>query len=557
MNEKIIIYQVLPRLFGNKTDNPVPNGSIERNGCGKFSDFTAERLEAIHALGATHVWYTGVVEHATKTDYTKYGIRKDNASVVKGNAGSPYAIKDYYDVDPDLADDVLRRMEEFEALIERTHQAGMKVVLDFVPNHVARAYHSDAAPKGIKDFGADDDTSQAFRRDNNFYYLPDEPFRCPAGSGEYEEFPAKATGNNVFSANPKIDDWYETVKLNYGVDYQNGGATHFYPVPDTWTKMHGILDFWCAKGVDAFRCDMAEMVPVEFWSWVTKKIKGNYPSVIFVAEIYDPSRYRDFVSRGGFDFLYDKVGLYDTLRDVVCGRRPASSLSFCWQSVGDLQSHMLGFIENHDEQRVASDFYAGSPLKGRAPMIAAALMNVNPIMIYSGQEYGESGMDNEGFSGCDGRTTIYDYWSIALMRRALFGEESLTAEETALHGFYTRLLNFARQNDAITQGVFFDLTYCNFGRPAEYRADKVYSFLRKSEGKFVFVACNFGTNACNLQVIIPAYAFECLSITPGEYVCHDIIGESRAFTNTLSPDGKLIVDVPALSGVALELVGPR
>ena len=505
MNKKIIIYQVLPRLYGNKVANPVPYGSIERNGCGKFVDFTSARLKKIRDLGVTHVWFTGILEHATTTDYTAYGIKKDCESIVKGNAGSPYAVKDYYDVDPDLAVNVPQRMEEFEALLARTHRAGMKVVIDFVPNHVARTYNSDAAPKGVEDFGASDDKTQSFNPDNNFYYIPNEPFRCPVqGREEYEEFPARATGNDKFSASPDACDWYETVKLNYGVDYQNGGKTYFNPVPDTWKKMFDILDYWSAKGVDAFRCDMAEMVPVEFWQWVIGKIKAKYPSVLFIAEIYNPYRYNDYVNIGGFDYLYDKVGLYNTIREVVCGRRPASDITYCWQSAGNLQSNMLGFIENHDEQRVASEFYAGNPLKGRAPMITTALMNVNPVMIYAGQEYGEPGMDCEGFSSRDGRTTIYDYWSPALMRKVLFEPESLTPVEVSLHDFYGKLLNIAKKEKAVSEGLFFDLTYCNFDRYEEYE-------------------------------------------------CHDLLWECEAFRRILSPDKTIQVDVPALSGVVLEL----
>ncbi len=554
MNKKIIIYQVLPRLYGNKVATPVPYGDINSNGCGKFASFTATRLKDIKKLGATHVWFTGVLEHATTTDYSAYGIERDCGAVVKGKAGSPYAVKDYYDVDPDLAEKVPQRMKEFEALVNRTHKAGLKVVIDFVPNHVARKYKSDAAPKGVKDFGAGDDSSSRFFPDNNFYYIPGEAFRCPVQSHEvYEEYPARATGNDKFSASPDACDWYDTVKLNYGIDYQSGGAKCFYPVPDTWNKMFGILDYWCSKGVDAFRCDMAEMVPVEFWHWVTDKIKGKYPSVLFIAEIYNPSLYAGYAGYGGFDYLYDKVGLYDTLRDVVCGRRPASDITYCWQSAGDLQGRMLNFIENHDEQRVASDFYAGNALKGRAPMIAAALMNVNPVMIYAGQEYGERGMDCEGFSGRDGRTTIYDYWSPRTIRKALFEPESLTDEEKSLREFYKTLLNVAGKDKAVSNGLFFDLTYCNNDRYGEYPVDKVYSFLRKSGNRLLLVVCNFAERDFRLRINIPEHAFEYMSIKQGEYNCTDLLGNIAPFASALAPDSLVTTEVPAYSGIVLEL----
>lgn len=79
-----------------------------------------------------------------------------------------------------------------------------------------------------------------------------------AAAEAYKEYPAKATGNNRFDAYPNINDWYETVKLNYGIDYQNGNTPHFNPIPDTWTKMLDILLFWAGKNIDGFRCDMAE-----------------------------------------------------------------------------------------------------------------------------------------------------------------------------------------------------------------------------------------------------------------------------------------------------------
>ena len=275
------IYQIFTRLYGNPNDANVPHGTIEQNGCAKMNGFTDKVLRRIKANGYTHVWYTGLIEHATQTDYSAYGIAKDHPVVVKGKAGSPYAIKDYYDIDPDLAVKVEKRMQEFEALVERTHKAGLKMVIDFVPNHVARQYHSDVCPKGVKDLGVDDDPTMHFSTANNFYYCWGEPLhtdfaaRRDADEYPYIEQPAKATGNDHFDAWPGQNDWYETVKLNYGIDYCNAGgrSTHFDPIPSTWKKMKDILLFWAAKGVDVFRCDMAEMVPVEFWEWAIAQVK--------------------------------------------------------------------------------------------------------------------------------------------------------------------------------------------------------------------------------------------------------------------------------------------
>ncbi len=152
--QRIVVYQVLPRLFGNDSVAHIPHGTKEQNGCGRLADFTSQALNEIRLLGATHVWYTGIIEHATKTTYPDAGISADHPAVVKGCAGSPYAVKDYYDVDPDLAVEVENRRTEFRQLINRTHKAGLHVLMDFVPNHVARHYTSDAAPSGVEDWAS-------------------------------------------------------------------------------------------------------------------------------------------------------------------------------------------------------------------------------------------------------------------------------------------------------------------------------------------------------------------------------------------------------------------
>ena len=413
-SKKMVIYQVFTRLFGNRTWNNVNGGTLAQNGCGKMNDFTDRALKEIRQLGATHIWYTGIIAHATQTDYTAYGIPKNHPAVVKGKAGSPYAIRDYYDVDPDLATDVAHRMKEFEDLVKRSHRNKLEVIIDFVPNHVAREYHSIAAPEGVEDLGASDDKSVAFRPENNFYYIPGTQLAggvdlWDAEQGAYVENPARATGNNRFDAYPNVNDWYETVKLNYGVDYVGNTGCHFSPIPDTWKKMRDILLFWASKGIDGFRCDMAEMVPCEFWGWAIPQVKEKFPELIFIAEVYNPAEYRNYIFNGKFDYLYDKVGLYDTLRGVVCGYTSATAITGCWQAVNDIQGHMLNFLENHDEQRIASDFFAGDARKALPALVVSACMNTNPMMVYFGQELGERGMDCEGFSGQDGRTTIFDY----------------------------------------------------------------------------------------------------------------------------------------------------
>ena len=506
---KIIIYQVFTRLFGHRSNTPVVNGTIEENGCGKLNDFTPSALKKIRELGVTHIWYTGVIRHATMTDYSRYGIPRQHPAVVKGRAGSPYAITDYYDIDPDLAVDVERRMEEFEQLVTRTHRAGLKMIIDFVPNHVARQYKSICKPAGVRDLGEDDDPNEGFNpARNNFYYCPGQAFMpyfdLYHGEKEpYQEMPARATGNDCFHNAPGRNDWYETVKLNYGVDYYAGGVGHFSPIPNTWQKMLDILLFWAGKGVDAFRCDMAEMVPADFWAWATAQVREQYPDIRFIGEVYNPNEYRHYIA-SGFDYLYDKVGMYDAMRDVICHRRDTDAITWAWQQTDDIRDHMLYFLENHDEQRVASDFFAGSGEKAVPALVVNALMQQNPFMLYFGQEWGERGMDAEGFSGCDGRTTIFDYWS-------------LQPRYNALTQIYNKVLNIARSEKAVSEGLMFDVMYAN----QQYRQQ--YAFLRKADKETLFVVANFADVPVTMNITIPDHAFDYLNLLEKAYKAVDLL----------------------------------
>jgi glycosidase len=545
-SNKLIVYQVFTRLFGNRCTTRKENGSLEENGCGKMNDFTPTVLKRLSAMGVSHVWYTGIIRHATQTDYSSYGISRNHPAIVKGKAGSPYAITDYYDVDPDLAVDVDKRMSEFEQLVERTHKAGLKVVIDFVPNHVARQYHSLCKPAGIKDLGEGDNTEHGFDPQNNFYYCPGQRFTpyfdLYHGETEpYVEEPAKATGNDCFNNAPGQNDWYETVKLNYGVDYYAGGVGYFDPLPSTWQKMLDILLFWASKGIDAFRCDMAEMVPAAFWGWATSRVKKQYKHIQFIGEVYNPGQYRNYIANG-FDYLYDKVGMYDTMRDIICHGRSTHAITTAWQQTDDIRDHMLYFLENHDEQRIASDFFAGDAKKAVPAMAVLALLQQNPLMVYAGQEYGERGMDKEGFSGRDGRTTIFDYWSVDTLVRA--SKRQLSATEKSLKATYDRLLTISRSEKAVTDGLTFDLMYAN------PHLQRQYAFLRKKGRQTLLVVANFDCEAAETSVVIPAHAFDFLKLKSASVTATDLMTGVNV-PLVLKIDDAVMFNVPACSAMVL------
>jgi len=553
--EKAVIYQIFTRVCCNSGGQNIPGGDIITNGSGKLNSYTPTVLDNIRSMGVTHIWFTGLIAHASCTSYKKFRIPGSHPQTVKGKAGSPYAIRDYYDIDPDLAESVPDRMNEFQALVERVHSAGMKFIMDFVPNHVAREYRSIAKPKGVKDLGKDDDVNLHFSPQNNFYYIPGKQLGGEIQWGDYKEFPARATGNDQFTATPSYSDWYETVKLNYGVDYTCGGKHCFDPIPNTWKKMLHILLYWAAKGVDAFRCDMAEMVPVDFWHWAIKQVKDSHPGIQFIAEIYNPGSYGSYIDWGGFDYIYDKVGLYDTLRAIVESRESATTITRCWQQTGGNGAHMLHFMENHDEQRLASRFFGGNAEKGRPAMIVSALMDCCPVMVYAGQEVGEPGMDQEGFSGLDGRTTIFDYWAPDTLTRLYndgkWNDARLTAQERELRQFYSTLLGICNKENSIRNGKFFDLMYVN-PQSSDFNPHRQYAFMRSDGNDAILVVTNFTDQPLYTAVNIPQHAFDYMEIKARDGIKVMELLSGQTFLTNLHPDSPIRVTVPAQSGVVLK-----
>ena len=564
MSGKPVVYQVFTRLFGNKVTTNKPWGTIEENGVGKFSDFDDTALDSIKALGTTHVWYTGVPHHAVIRDYAKYGVSNDDPDVVKGRAGSPYAVKDYYSVNPDLADDPAKRLEEFEALIARTHDHDMKVIIDIVPNHVARAYESIARPDGVENFGASDDTSVEWARDNNFYYVVGEDFAVPTSpdgyaplggdphplaDGRFDESPARWTGNGARAPQPDFNDWFETVKVNYGVRPDGSYAFDELPdeargwsdaehaafwdgkdVPDSWTKFRDIAHYWIGKGVDGFRYDMAEMVPVEFWSYLNSSIKAVNPDAFLLAEVYNPSLYRDYIYLGRMDYLYDKVGFYDTLKPIMQGKTGTDGLAAVHAEVLDIEEHMLHFLENHDEQRIASPEFAGDAGKGRPAMVVSALISRSPTMLYFGQDVGEPGDGDAGF-GDPSRTTIFDYWGVPAHQRFMndgaFDGGQSSAEELKLRDFYERLMVLSASSPALL-GDYAELHSHNRALDEGY-SDRLFSFLRWMDDEQLIVIANFDpANEAGFRLDIPPELVNELGLAAGRYVLEEQLYGNKA-----------------------------
>ncbi|RFZ90679.1 alpha-amylase [Mucilaginibacter conchicola] len=563
---KLIIYQLLPRLFGNQNTTNKFYGSVEENGVGKLNDINDKALAEIKTMGFTHVWYTGVIEHATMTDHSAIGITPDDPDVVKGRAGSPYAIKDYYDIATDLAVDPEFRISEFKELVGRTHKAGMKVIIDFVPNHVARTYGSDVKPDGVRDIGADDDTS-GYSQNNDFYYIPGQHFQVPQGynpggdeftsplkDGKFDEYPAKATGNDVFSATPSINDWFETIKLNYGVYQPNGHKNNLNEIPPLWHKMRHILSYWADMGVDGFRCDMIEMVPVEFWAWLTPQMKQAYPGLIFIGEAYDKGQYGNYIHNGRFDYLYDKVGLYDAIRRLTSNDYDASTweINSVWNHHTEgIHQHMLRFMENHDEQRIASRFFAGDAALAIPGMIVSATLNTGPVMIYAGQEVGEPALGPEGFSGDDGRTTIFDYWGVPELQKwtnqGAFDGAGLSSAQKQLRDFYGKLLNVTAASDALSNGEFYELMIANEQQPGF--DTRLYIYARYTDAEKVLIIVNFNRDERSINVHIPADLLHKWGME-GSVTFTDLLTDSVFFTHNIS--NGIMVNVSGMNGLLIK-----
>jgi len=588
--KKATVYQVFTRLFGNTNTTNKPWGTIEENGVGKFNDFTAKALKSIKDLGITHMWYTGVPHHAVIKDYTKYGISRDNPEVVKGRAGSPYAVKDYYNVNPDLAVNPENRLEEFKALVERSHKVGLEVVIDIVPNHVARKYKGETHSDGIVDFGENDDTTVEYHKNNNFYYIPGEEYKSPDWKdgllplgGEipedkiepFREVPAKWTGNGSRLAQPNINDWYETVKINYGIrpdgvyDFETLPDEYFHKnfeehyafwknkeVPDSWIKFKDIALYWLNFGVDGFRYDMAEMVPVEFWSYLNSHIKMQKNDAFIMAEVYNPDLYRDYILLGKMDYLYDKVELYDGLKHIMKGYGWTDHIAVVQNNLKDIEHNMLHFLENHDEQRVASPEFAGKAEIGKPAMVVSATLSTSPTMLYFGQEVGEPAAENPGF-GSASRTSIFDYVGVPTFQRWVnnkkFDGGQSTKEEKELRDFYKRLLNFTINSTAL-MGFYQEIHFYNKETTKDYD-HRIFSFVRWDKEEKLIIISNFDAEKTyNLDLKLPESMVTSWGLTDDTYELEEkLYGKIKPSLEVKNKEGHIKIELLPLESFIFQL----
>ena len=585
------IYQLLVRTFGNECQNGRPGGSIEENGCGKFVDINAAALRSLKSMGFTHLWLTGVLEHASTTAYPHRPA--DPACLVKGRAGSPYAIRDYFDVCPDYAENPENRLEEFVALVQRCHDFGLRVLIDFVPNHVARSYSSDIRPEWS--FGLGDDPRHFFLRDNHFYYLQSDhpgggpPLRLPLASQDrtchYEEWLGRVSGNNVVHWQPSVNDWYETVKLNYGHDFTQGRDTSHLPgpqaspteVPKTWRIMDEIIGYWQKLGVDGFRADMAHMIPLEFWRWMIQRSRKRNPCTYWMAEAYDndPAKLSeqhimDALLESGFDAVYDDP-MYDLLMGLYDEGKWCNDIDH-FLFTGERFHRSLRYGENHDEVRLAHPReWGGHGMAVGRPVCATLFaLGRGPIMIYHGQEFGEQALGASGFAGDNARTTIFDYASLASMRDWIAGktydESQVTGERRALRDWYGRLLHLMAE-PAFERGELYGLNFANRDQPHFGRLDGetvsghwLYAFLRSDaeSGQKFLCLVNFHPQQAmtDLRVRIPREALGAMPLAERYEMIDRFTGVSHGVTSfeELIEQGVFVPCIPAMNAVFLEVI---
>jgi glycosidase len=413
-----VIYQLPIRTWGAHSQGLA--------GRGKVTDISDEILKKLALFGIDYLWLTGVMEAASSDVLDE--------DIIKGDAGSYYAIYDSWDVSPQIG-----TMNEFEDLVKRAHSHGLRILIDLVPNHTARDHRTDVLCKSKMDFGDQDRQDTFFDVNNNYYYVLNTVFTPPGmfgkGDRRYDrdifrdgvqyESPAKVTGNDVISSHPSISDWFETVKLNYGYNLL-GSRGYFDPIPRTWTQISDIAKYWLEKGVDGFRIDFAHAVPIEFWRYFAEKVRDVKGDAFLLAEAYEsdlsmklPGFTYQAMYEAGFDSIYNS-SLYWNFRNQAT--EPGNREFFRTENtvidrdwVGESGAMFTHYMENHDEVRLASRHFAvglaSREQRAELGLAYTSFLSLLPghMLIHGGQELQEDAGVYGSFAGDNGRTSIFDF----------------------------------------------------------------------------------------------------------------------------------------------------
>lgn len=279
------------------------------------------------------------------------------------------------------------------------------------------------------------------------------------------------------------------------------------------------------------------------------------PKTFLLAEIYQPQIYRDYIQKGKMDYLYDKVQLYDSLKAIIQGHGSTDAIVDIQNSLADIEQHMLHFLENHDEQRIASSAFAGDANKGKPAMVVSATMGSSPTMLYFGQEVGEPGDEDAGF-GNPTRTSIYDYIGVPhhqrWMNKGKFDGGALSEEEKELRSFYASLLNFTKNSKALT-GEYREIHRYNRIHTQWYN-DRVFSYTRWKGKDRLLIVCNFDdSDSFGFDLQIPEEILSAWQLAEGEYTLVDQLSEHQQSLFVDGGMGQTRVDLKPLQSFIFKL----
>jgi glycosidase len=327
----------------------------------------------------------------------------------KGTLGSPYSVQDYYGINPEFG-----TLDDFKSLVAAAHKNGMKIVIDLVANHTA--WDSKMAK-------------------------------------EHPEWFTKDSAGNFI---PPVADWSDVIDLNYGNK-------------DLRRYMIEMLKYWVRDiGIDGYRCDVSEMVPVDFWDEARAALDSIKPVFMLSEGMYAEHHLK------AFDMTYG-WNSYHTMADIFAGKKPAfemdsvlirESLSYPKKSL------RLRFSSNHDEN--AWDMPDIQKFGDDGAKMAAVLTNTFPgvPLLYNGQEVGSR------------------------EKLGLFEKHEVDwTKGKEWTDFYTTLYAIRKNNSALALG---DYQFVKNNLP-----EKIYSFIRTDGRNTVLVAVNFSDKQQTATLTLP------------------------------------------------------